>query len=480
MTTPRVSLTPLAVSDGERIECHVSRLPADLEGHVAKIAVSGETSTSSGWIAQTGGVVTADGTAVMGWEPSLGVRTLARVSRLQVVDERDGRLVRPDEGRVWDDPSLFREARCVVNGDVDAPTPDDLDGIATELDEARRARYQRTLGATDDPAATRFKVVCVVERLSMTTLMRLPGILIQPTELGSTGLGEVDLLNRVLLETELRPDVDAAWWAKRSQRARPWVVLVMDDVRAQSVQGAAKAAWEARDDTLHLLALNRGSSGRPIATAVHNPAMGETTVFHEDDRYSGNLMGGFISGEDQDTLLMQSAAIQTDPGLALCTRLFREALAEKSRDAAYFRFWSTLETLSTKVIGTSPGQQSVLTDGSAWPNGGNMSQAAPRVYELLKRTMETGQVHEPSYVQPAPSLYDAVVSWYARRNATAHYGAFDPSDQYQQHARFFQAALLTHQAARAGSGDPWLDALERVCGHVIDRALINTGAPLIR
>lgn len=472
-------LSPAAVSDGERIDCHVSGLSADLEGRTASISVVGDTSTSSGFIAQTGGIVTAEGTATMSWEPSLTVRTLARVARLQVVDQSDGRLVRPEEGRIWDDEATFAEARCLVNGDVDDPSPDDLDRIATELSETRRKRYEHTFGCVDDAAADQFKVVCVVERLLMTTAMRLPGIVIQPTGIGGTGLGEVEPLNAVLSGTGLVPGVDPAWWEQHSRAARPWVVLILADVRAHNVEDAARVAWEARDDTLHLLALNRGSSGRPIATGVHNIATEETVVFHEDERYTGNLVGGFISGEDSDALLMQSAAIQAEPFLALCTRLYREALAEKSPDAAYLRFWSMLETLSTKVIGTSTNQHPTRTDGTAWPDGQNMSMAAPRVYELLKQAMQTGPVHEQSHVDPAPSLYDAVVSWYARRNATAHYGAFDPADPDQQTGKFdFHAALKTRQAA--STGEPWLDALRRVCSHVVDRELIRTGKPLIQ
>lgn len=104
-----------------------------------------------------------------------------------------------------------------------------------------------------------------------------------------------------------------------------------------------------------------------IATVVEQcrgQNVGPFRVYHEDEVYAGNLIGGFTSGEDQHGLLIQDAALRADPLLALCVSLFRDAQVERSADAQYFRLWSVLETLSAARL--PPGQTVTLLDGSGW------------------------------------------------------------------------------------------------------------------
>jgi hypothetical protein len=140
----------------------------------------------------------------------------------------------------------------------------------------------------------------------------------------------------------------------------------------------------------------------------------------EDARYAGNLLGGPISGESQTDLLARYTAMHADPLLRLTVDLYSEALADPSHDARYLRFWSVLETLSgARIAGNRP---VVRIDGTPWPQGRNTTQAAPRVYQYLADWLGVRAVDEHNLAGPANDLYEAVRGWYARRNATGHYG----------------------------------------------------------
>ncbi len=186
-----------------------------------------------------------------------------------------------------------------------------------------------------------------------------------------------------------------------------------------------------------ILGLNRDARGRPVATVIEQRQPDDSIkhrIYIEDEGYRGNLIGGFLSGEDQQQLLAQHHAMRADPLLRMCVDLYAEALADHSPDARFFRVWSLLETLSHSRVPRA--QPVVRLDGTPWPGRhGTTSAAAPRVYELIaSKFFQSRQVNESSAFAPAEDLYEAVRCWYARRNATGHYGRFDPTDA-RQHAQ---------------------------------------------
>lgn len=199
-------------------------------------------------------------------------------------------------------------------------------------------------------------------------------------------------------------------------------------------------------------------------------------IYVEDASYGGNLLGGFISGEDQGQLLAQGAAMRSDPLLRLCVDLYAEALADPSHDARYLRLWSVVETLSGARV--PAGQTVMRLDGTTWPGSHSTTDAAPRAYALIASVFGPGSVDESSSVAPASDLYEAVCGWYARRNATGHYGRFDPTDARQQAQRWFARAQQT--VSSGGPRDPWLMAFERVAALVLNRELMSAGRSAIQ
>jgi hypothetical protein len=467
-----VEFAPIAGADGDPLTCTVQGLPGEFTGCSGQIEIFGTDSIASRWVASLGCTVDSDGGCRGAVEMSLGRETILHIARV-VIDAPTGR-------REWD-VSQFGEVLAIVNGTIDCPSQVDLAARAVELREQQRQRYEVTLG--DASAPHEFRVLCVIERLLMSTLIRLPGVDVIPIDVRASGVGESQHLNGILRSLGWPTVVDPAAWENRSRANRPWMIMVMNAVRAQSGAAAAEIARRERDRILSLLALNRGAAGRPLATIVESlDAAGHASAdgfVHEDEAYTGNLLGGFISGEDPEGLLVQSLALEADPLLRLGVTLYRQAVNERDPDIAFFRFWSILEVCSASRVPPSPPTVVYRTDSTVWPGRYNTTQAAaPRVYEFIKR--HATNIDEASLVRPAADLYDAVRCWYARRNATAHYGAFDPADLAQKRAHWFSAAQRTATVGAQPSPErEWLASLREVVHLVLARELATVGRLLL-
>ena len=363
--------------------------------------------------------------------------------------------------------------------DPDQPlsrSDDDVIERYREIRHAQASRYDVSLGDSTTSDAQHYRVAFVVEDLLLTTPMRLPGI----RAFGLEGRPDGADAEKLVIEakdqlgwvaTPLHPN-----WTESFRRDHPVAVLACDSVFARDYDGALAISTAARDELLSVLALNRGAAGRPVVTMLEKREDAETVAvkFRFDHRsYGGNLAGGFLSGENQSHLLVQHAALRNDPLLKLCVDLYAEALADRSEDAKYFRFWSALETLAISRV---PDAVSVTRlDGTGWPGNLTTSKAAPRVYTLIAETIFQGPdlIDEASFVQPAADLFEAVKNWYARRNATAHYGKFIPGDSVQLSQHWYTKALATVPAQ--GQIDEWLRTLQEVCASVLNAEMARVG-----
>ncbi len=280
------------------------------------------------------------------------------------------------------------------------------------------------------------------------------------------------LLDQVGWSTRIDPQA----WGNLVEPSRPWTAIICEPVWAPTLEEAVALAWSARDDLIAVLGLNRGARGRPVATVIEQyqpDGVIQYRIHVEDTRYGGNLIGGFTSGEDQASLLMQQAAMHSDSLLRLCVDLYSEALADPSPDARYLRFWSLLETLSGARL--QSGQPVQRLDGTAWPDQqrGTTSYAAPRVYRLLADHLRARSIDESSFVSPASDLYEGVRAWYARRNATGHYGRFIAGDQRQAAQGWYSRAQQT--VPTAGAPDTWLRTFQEVTASVLHWELMAVG-----
>lgn len=339
-----------------------------------------------------------------------------------------------------------------------------VDGVITAHERIAREHESTYLTHIGDPravGAVEHRVLCVVEGLYLTTELKLPGIRIVPIAERAAATEERQIINGVLERMGWPTRLGEEDWQRIAQAEAPLTLVVCDRVWADNCEAAGELARDARDRVVALMAINRRATGLPLCLVIEQRQADDSVLSKwapERPSYRGNLAGGFISGEDQRWLLHQYRSIDTDPLLKLCCDLYGEGLRDRSIDAQFFRFWSILEVLSGARL---HGNELVtLRDGSPWPNesANTTSSAVPRVYRYVAQVLDERQIDESSFVAPAESLYQAVRVWYARRNATGHYGRFVADDRRQQAQGWYSNALLaadTHQSIGT-----WIRALQ--------------------
>jgi hypothetical protein len=459
-----VELEPISAAAGDDL---IVRVPDATVAGATAVVLSRVSDLETAWLAEVGMTAAGDG----GFEGRLALGISEEcVAFATHVRTRDGSTVGAESNGV------------AINSSETVSSPDDVEALRARIEHQQATRYSTPLGDSHGPNTIEHRVLCVIERLLVTRHLRLPGVQILPVTRRPDGSDQYSLLDDIIRaigwSAPSGPAIALADWRRIVEANRPWTSIVCNQVFAEDFNSAAALAWEQRDRLIAVLGLSRGARGRPVATFVQQRQPDDTIkyrCFVEDQRYTGNLVGGFISGEDQRGLLVNVAGMQSDPLVSLLVDLFAEALADHSADARYLRFWSILETLSGARI--PDGQPVALLDGSRFPGGGTTSQAAPRVYQLLADRIVSSGINEASVVAPAANLYEAVRAWYARRNATGHYGRLDPTDPRQSGQNWMRWARLT--IVPAASVDGWLGALQRLVEFELRGELARVGGPLI-
>ena len=351
-------------------------------------------------------------------------------------------------------PVLFR-----VKASADEPTAsaEEVAADARRKEEERERLYDSPLGDPEGAGAVGFKVLMFVERVMLTRPLRVPGVQLLPLRTGDRPAGnastdEANVISGVLWQLGWQVSVDAEGWVQATSRERPITVMHVPRVFAASEEEALYLARQKRDRLLDLMALHRGSYGVPFATAVQ-PLTGSqeeryaaTRFYPEVESFEGNMLGGVVSGESPKVWLDHDRAVISNPFVALCLSLFKEAQGETDLDFAYFRYWNLLEVIAyDRVEGGVP----VLDfEGRELREGrkkATTSGAQGRVYELLKRVMLRRNYVERHFGRPLPEgLWDAVQVWYACQNAAAHYGKFRPEDPVQRDRPWYSLALKAY------------------------------------
>ena len=115
--------------------------------------------------------------------------------------------------------------------------------------------------------------------------------------------------------------------------------IVLPEIWAPDFEDATKIVRDVQEKLTGILALNRQAAGRPVAIVLEQEGRDETRfrVISGGQTYTGNLLGGSLSGEDQASLIRQYEGAGADPLVRLCCDLYAEALAESSVDAQFLR-----------------------------------------------------------------------------------------------------------------------------------------------
>jgi len=239
---------------------------------------------------------------------------------------------------------------------------------ALDVEERRRLLFAQPLGGPWSPSLQQFRVLSFVHGCLLTRRFEFPGFSLRPISAERVGEDEALLVNFVLAQGGWNCSLPVEEWSAHRVRASPIVVAEFPRVLAASFEDASEITASALDRVLDLLALHRGAAGSPFVTILENLETREAHAEHQFPAYHGNLLGGFISGEDQPTLIRQNERIAADPLMALWVSLVGEAEQEQNVDFLFLRYWGILETIATARV--ADGQVVVNFAGSPITVGG--------------------------------------------------------------------------------------------------------------
>jgi hypothetical protein len=303
-----------------------------------------------------------------------------------------------------------------------------------------------------------------------------------------SGIGltdELALLQDYLVQRGFEPLKGADQLSDAMKSEQPTTVVRFPALTASSPGECITAAVRNAEVLSEILALQRLSYGTVIAAIVIDSVAGRYWWWVKKPIYTGNLLGGFLAGEQTALTRERFAKVRMNDSLRLFMKLYRDAIEEQDTEMAYYRYWSVLELIArTKGIGRS---QKLDRNGTAMLNRNGAphlvtDQAEALVTELLRR------VHVARNVSQALGLghlFDLVPIWYRHRNCIVHAGGCRPEDpaHCHRHKEQFVRCRDMHCRVVERSGTPrgrhadeLLRALEGAVGLVVIQELADSDA----
>lgn len=333
---------------------------------------------------------------------------------------------------------------------------DKVVNLYLDLQRRRERRFEQPLGTPGQ--GSQFRAAILVEGLLITQRIPATHGAVHPQVLEVHDGDLRDLVNASLEHLGWPGRVNDEAWNQRLRR-NDFAVFEFPQIWAKDETEADALAMAETDKLVLTLAYLRYAAPRPLMIALESRTPQHIRFRYLREGYTGNLIGGIMGGESSREVLRVRSAISATPEVELYVNLFLEARREKQEDSRYFKLWAVLEMIAINEI--PDGAKVFLDDGSQWPDGGTTSQAAPRVFELVRSANLAGRQWPDG-----GDLYNFVRTVYGRRNATAHYGRFIPTDPVQQaQSRWYPWAAKTLSVK---SGHPgWLWELDSVVHEVV-------------
>jgi hypothetical protein len=367
--------------------------------------------------------------------------------------------------RVWVRPPLLFEIRAAS----DEPRAlSDLEAAYHEIVRQRQEQLEAGIGSGEVMAT----VLVFVKDLLTTVRLNLGAYEVMPLDPVSW-TAEVQAVDRQLTALGARPFTWSDQALQQIRQAEPATLIQFPVVRANTLEACGDVALREAFLLVMLLAAHRGSFGDLFCTIIQDRRTGQLLAALHVPPYRGNLMGGFISGEEPEGLRRDLEALRDDSTLQLFVSLFGEARRERRPDFQYVRLWSLLESVAkSRGCAGRPrrdwsGQPQVSKKGQPL----YVQDAREQVYELLRELLAPCGIGEQSYASGLSygSLSEQIGIWYQRRNCTAH---GDPECVCRDPSKLATARAKHATCFRARSDDQlgqdgYLQAFRSVAERVI-------------
>ena len=433
--------------------------------------------------------------------------------------------VREKDGPLW-------KGRVTVSGDhprllevtrIDTPTapslPDLLPDASLHLEPARPGEWITGQVASDElecrrqqreqffggplcaPEATHesptFAAVMVTDNVHLTVAHRVPGLAVIPLQQSTLGIDIVGALNEVLPQLGYQCVVDPTQWLGMIQQRNPAAIVHASAIKARSPEEAQAHVAESTHQLLDITALRRGARPRLLGgVLLTKDATGRMTgvrMWVESRGYTGNLLGGFVSGEDPHGLIDIWGGTRANPRTQLWLSMYADALADARSDYRFFRTFNLLEAIASEVVPRGgivadvQGHPLLQSDGNPYTT----KQVRGRIFELLKRVANVSQTLLSSFATPsqAPNpaqsesfattqgdLWDELDVWVKIRNEVAHHGTWrlptgEPANVRRQNLEKRIERLTSTVGGNAAGLDGLLMTISRACDTTLYQAV---------
>lgn len=233
---------------------------------------------------------------------------------------------------------------------------------------------------------------------------------------------------------------------QRARQSRPTLVGHFPYVNANSRDQVYEFVTAKTQRLAEVLSILRGGGGEVFNVVTLDVDTGDSTLHTPEPTYEGNLLTGRMSGEHPEQVLDYYEKMGNDFNRYLFS-LYRQAVEEDNPDFEYLRYWQILEAIFEKRS-YDESQKLKYVGGEPVYNNPNDPINIGRgirykIYHLLydyytnggedeSETLGQSNMQLSDGTEITFSLSDYVNSWYAFRNATAHFGGFRPDSTTQK------------------------------------------------
>jgi hypothetical protein len=358
----------------------------------------------------------------------------------------------------------FRGAACAQTPELEMQ----------HLRDIREARVNRTL-YVDGRTGKQYRVAFIADGVLNTRSLYIPGVALYPIGASTRGSDVPEIFNSLLSQAGWSSRMDPNNWVSEYSRRRPAVMAVAASVRAKSGGEAVRYVRNRVQSFLHLLSLLRGAEPQLISAVVEVCDSSGNWVpdlaWIDARPYGGNLLGGFIGGEDQRSILTSWDAIEADAKIQLWVSLYSDSIREQRWDFQWFRLFNLLEAIGLEKYGDTSLVKNFSGNVIQKPDSKNIlrnvktKEARGKVYQIIRDASVLASVAESSFcANTGDSLWDVARIWTDVRNAVAHEGGYRENDSVQNTTA---RNKRVNAAFAKQSKEPYLRSLDEAVRHVL-------------
>ena len=377
-------------------------------------------------------------------------------------------------------PADFGECLIKIVKSTDKPqTEEELQKEYQEILQKRDIDFTKGIGN----GANAFTGCIFVKNCKITQVMRLGRYEIFPWN-GLSCNDELAVIRDFLSKNNINSLGNSEKTLKNCENGQPVFIAHFPLIKADTVESAGELMENEVRMLNNLLAVLRDGYPSIFGELLIDRKSSKWVYKIITPTYTGNLMGGFISGEDPRLIKKNMQDIKNDRRLQLYLSLYNEARKERRIEFVYFRLWNILETIArSKNFEGNPlrdWQGNIIKN-----NHGNdrkiQDDAKELVLELIRQVFTSSGLTENFLTNGLEQglISEMVPIWYRHRNCVVHSGGCFPNNREhcdiakQQYINCKKAndEIISKNGTRNNFTDGYLRALRETVKTILNKEL---------